>query len=291
MITSSTSLLSTDSQANNMPSQQQYYDKVSDNEGDIDLDQPADKPSALKRFSWGQQSFIIRTLVIAIYTILIAGICSAIVEYRHSDDASSTPTAAVATSAAAVTKAFSPPEATGQAENSKVVIEAMTSGDKPSDGLSEITHCGSNYKEARELGCVYDVMMQLWMPPACYDGVLSERFLAEGNWTWWKDADNGITMTDEEMRKGEHTVAYMLQDYHKMHCIFAMEKLVRSLRNSWPLIPELISLDHMVHCKHKTLHRTDGEVRGVRAPTGFTSCGYYDTWKQQLPEDHESSTS
>lgn len=268
-----------------MPAQQQYYDKISDNEGDIDLDQPTEKPSALKRFSWGQQSFIIRTLVIAIYTILIAGICSAIVEYRHSDD--STEAAAVATAAAATTPTLAP-EAAVKPESGKA-SEDMP-GSRPSDGLAEINHCGSNFKEARELGCVYDVMMQLWMPPACYDQVLSERFLAEGNWTWWRDPENGVTMSDEEMKKGEHTVAYMLQDYHKMHCIFAMEKLVRALRNQWPLIPELISLDHIVHCKHKTLHRTDGEVRGVRAPTGFTSCGAYATWMKQLPEDHESST-
>lgn len=68
-----------------------------------------------------------------------------------------------------------------------------------------------------------------------------------------------------------------------------MEKLVRALRNQWPLIPELVSYDHIVHCRHKTLMRTD-PVRGVRAPTGFTSCAPYDVWKSQLPEDHVSST-
>jgi hypothetical protein len=258
-----------------------YYDKVSDNEGDIDRDQPAEKPSAVKRWSWGQQSFIIRTLVIAIYTILIAGICSAIVEYRHSDDVVE---GAVATTTVTATPA---------AQVSKPADQAKTETENtPDTGLAEIQHCGSNYKEARELGCVYDVMMQLWMPPACYDSVLSERFLHEGNWTWWSDPENGVTMPDEVMRLGEHTVAYMLMDYHKMHCIFAIEKLVRALRNQWPLIPELISYDHIMHCKHKTLARPDGDTaKGVRAPTGFTSCAPYDVWKNALPEDHISSTS
>ena len=139
------------------------------------------------------------------------------------------------------------------------------------------------------MGCVYDVMMQLWMPPACYDSVLTERFLLDGNWTWWADPEAKRVMSDEEMREGKHTVAFMLQDYHKYHCVFAMEKLVRALRNQWPLIPELVSYDHIVHCRHKTLMRTD-PVRGVRAPTGFTSCAPYSVWKTQLPEDHVSST-
>jgi len=264
-----------------MSSQPLYYDKVSDNEGDIDLDQPAQKPSTLKRWSWGQQSFIIRTLVIAVYTILIAGICSAIVEYRHSDGST------------AVAQSTSTPAAQVEKPDEQAKVEAAVPQvtNAPDTGLSQIQHCGSNYKEARELGCVYDVMMQLWMPAACYDGVLSERFLNEGNWTWWTDPENGITMPDEQMRKGEHTVAFMLMDYHKMHCIFAMEKLVRALRNQWNLIPELVSYDHIVHCKHKTLARPDGDaVKGVRAPTGFTSCAPYEVWKNQLPEDHTSST-
>jgi hypothetical protein len=256
-----------------------YYDKVSENDADIDLDQPAEKPSAIKRWSWGQQSFIIRTLVIAIYTILIAGLCSAIVEYRHSDDAEAAVTTVTATPAAQIE---------GQ---SKAEVAKPVETNSPDAGLDQIQHCGSNYEEARALGCVYDVMMQLWMPADCYDSVLSERFLHEGNWTWWSDPENGVTMSDEQMKLGEHTVAFMLMDYHKMHCIFAIEKLVRALRNQWKLIPELVSYDHIMHCKHKTLARPDGDTaKGVRAPTGFTSCAPYDVWKNALPEDHISST-
>merc|ERR1712098_299730 len=148
-----------------MSSQPLYYDKVSENEDDISLDQPTHKPSAVKRWSWGQQSFIIRTLVIAIYTILIAGICSAIVEYRHSDDSTTT----------AVAEATSTPAPAAQVEQAKAEVEAKP--DTPNTGLDQIQHCGSNHTEAKALGCVYDVMMQLWMPAACYDEVLSERFL------------------------------------------------------------------------------------------------------------------
>ena len=260
----------------------QYYDRVSDNEDSIDLDQPTEKPTIKKRWSWGQQSFLIRTLIVATYTILIATLCSAIVEYRHSDDKDTSVAAAIPTSSSLPD--ISKPEDTVVPD----VVNA-TVPSTPSDGLDEIQHCGSNWEEATELGCVYDVMMQLWMPPACYDSVLSERFLLEGNWTWWATPDADTIMTDAEMREGKHTVAYMLQDYHKNHCVFAMEKLVRALRNQWPLIPELVSYDHIVHCRHKTLMRTD-PVRGVRAPTGFTSCAPYNVWITQLPEDHVSST-
>jgi hypothetical protein len=252
---------------------QKYYDRVSGDENSIELDQPAEKPSVAKRWSWSQQSFLIRTIIIAVYTVLIAGLCSVIVEYRHH-----------------VVVAPSTAGTVADADTSAVVVPSTnTTQSSPTDGLDQIQHCGSNWEEATALGCVYDVMMQLWMPPACYDTVLTERFLKEGNWTWWADPEASRIMSDEEMREGKHTVAFMLQSYHKHHCVFAMEKLVRALRNDWPLIPELVSYDHIVHCRHKTLMRTD-PVRGVRAPTGFTSCAPYDVWKNQLPEDHVSST-
>ena len=255
-----------------------YYDRVSDNEDSIDLDQPSEKPIQKSKWSWSQQSFLIRTVIIAVYTILIAALCSAVVEYRHSEEKA--PSAPSTTSGAVVVP---------EANTAVPVTNNDTTPATPSDGLSEIQHCGSNWQEATELGCVYDVMMQLWMPPACYDSVLPERFLVDGNWTWWADPEASRIMSDEEMRSGKHTVAFMLQDYHKHHCVFAMEKLVRALRNQWPLIPELVSYDHIVHCRHKTLMRTE-PVRVVRAPTGFTSCAPYDVWKTQLPEDHVSST-
>jgi hypothetical protein len=151
-----------------------------------------------------------------------------------------------------------------------------------------ITHCGHNADEARAQGCVYDVMMQLWMPPECYDENLTEHFLAMGNWTWWATSDASRTFSDEEIRAGNHSVVYTSADYHKTHCVFATEKLVRALRNQWPLIEQLISYDHMLHCRHKTLLTSDG--KGAIAPTGFSRCATYETWLTALPENIHSST-
>lgn len=152
-----------------------------------------------------------------------------------------------------------------------------------------MTDCGNTPAEARAKGCVFDVMMQLWTPPACYDELLSERYLAGGNWTWWADPEATHELSLDEMRLGEHPVIFVIQDYHKEHCIFAWEKLVRALRNEWPLIEELVSYDHVMHCKHTTLSKHSDEVRGVRAPTGYTRCGKYKDWEGRLPANAMSS--
>ncbi|RMZ76244.1 hypothetical protein DV738_g5047, partial [Chaetothyriales sp. CBS 135597] len=245
---------------------QKYYDQVSGDENSIELDQLVEKPSAAKRWSWSQQSLLIRTIIVAVYTVIIAAIFSAVVEYRHKDDG--------AVAAPATTSAVA------------AVAEASTAVD--ANSTAEIQGCGTNWEEATALGCVYDVMMQLWMPPACYDEVLTERYLRDGNWTWWADENAERVMSDEEMRAGKHLVAFMIQDYHMQHCVFAMEKLVRAMRNQAPMIPELVSYDHIVHCRVNTFMRTD-PVRGVRAPTGFTRCASYEVWKNNLPFDEHSS--
>ncbi|KAK5071565.1 hypothetical protein LTR64_004656 [Lithohypha guttulata] len=157
----------------------------------------------------------------------------------------------------------------------------------------ELRSCGGTPDEARAAGCVFDVMMQLWTPPECMDTPLSERFLEAGNWTWYADGAASRAYTDEEIRKGEHDVVYVAQSYHRHHCIFAWERLVRAMRNQAPLIEELISYDHVMHCRHKTLTLPEEgaeQVRGVVAPTGYTKCASYDVWIQNLPLNKMSSS-
>lgn len=167
-------------------------------------------------------------------------------------------------------------------------VDPIQSNKTTSLALGIVEGCGSTPDEARAAGCVFDVMMQLWTPEACYDGNLSERFLAAGKWTWWADAGATRTLSDEEMKLGEHDRVYVSADYHKSHCIFAWEKLVRALRNQTPLIEQLISVDHAMHCQHKTLAAID--AKGAIAPKGYTKCADYETWAQSLPPDAHSST-
>lgn len=156
----------------------------------------------------------------------------------------------------------------------------------------EIHHCGETADEARALGCSYDVMMQEWTPEACIDWPLAERFLSAGNWTWWADAGAEKVYNAYEVALGNHDVVYVDQSYHRHHCIFTWERLVRAMRTGRPLIEKLVSYDHVMHCRMNTL-KTAAEgaqsVRGVVAPTAFVKCASYDVWLEHLPENEKSS--
>ncbi|EHY53769.1 hypothetical protein HRR83_003983 [Exophiala dermatitidis] len=266
-----------------------HYRSVSTNDESFPL---AEKEAPVKS-GWGKQSILLSlatgTLFVAVIAAVLATVSSAVVSY-HSSGATTTATASAAADAALATSTK-----TGATTLPTVVLGEGT--ELSTDGqiipsADTIENCGYSPKEAREKGCVFDVMMQLWTPAACFDEVLSNRFLEVGNWTWYADPSATKAYTLEEMRLGEHDAVYVAQDYHITHCIYAWEMLVRAMRNQSPLITELISYDHVIHCRHKTLQRADGgaSIRGVRAPTGYTQCAPYDTWKYHLPPNEHSST-
>lgn len=161
----------------------------------------------------------------------------------------------------------------------------------PNPLAGQILDCGGNPEQAREKGCIYDVMMQDWVPVPCYDEVLTEKYLAEGNWTWYMDGNGQTTISLEEMRKGEHGSAWMATSYHKAHCVFSWMKIIRALRNDRAISQELLSYDHVLHCAHGAL-REDSEDQGlgVRAPTNYARCALYDTWSHDLIPDKHNST-
>jgi len=250
------------------------YEKVSEGEdgADIPLDKSAIPTSSGRR----KECWIftpLGTILVAVLTAVVtAFVSTSIVSLRHARQ----------TAGSSATNA-----------TSLINTTLPTSGtEHAAEIAADIKGCGSNAAEARALGCVYDVMMQDWTPVECYDSILTEKYLATNNWTWWADAGAERAMSDEEVALGEHNVVYVAQDYHVKHCIFAWEKFVRAFRTQSPLITELISYDHVLHCRdHTLLPALDPtkHIRGVVAPTGFTHCASYDTWINALPENQHSS--
>lgn len=280
----------------------QYYEQVGSDEGES-LMREGEKVTRAPPTEPAKRTILtkiaIGAVVVTVFLAAVALVSSIIVSYRL-------PAAAEA----AIEKA--------QAEHSTTDLTTPGTGssDKLTDGSSasssndalsdpsltpedfsflpkqEMRSCGSTPDEARAAGCVFDVMMQLWTPPECMDTNLSERYLAKGNWTWYANADASKIYDDEEIRKGDHDVVYVAQSYHRHHCIFAWERVVRALRNQAPLIEELISYDHVMHCRYRTLTLPEEgaeEVRGVVAPTGYTKCASYDVWIKNLPYNKMSS--
>ena len=251
----------------------QPYEKLDENENDdytpgrhVNDIPPPPKPMSKRK----------QIIFVALWTIVVVALTAVTVR-------STTPKATATSTPTTIKTNITSPAL----EDTKEIVNTPASNTTTNLPVGIVEECGSTPEDARAAGCVFDVMMQLWTPEACYDSNLSERFLAAGKWTWWADPAATHIITDEEMKKGEHDRVYVSADYHKSHCIFAWEKLVRALRNQTPLIEQLISVDHAMHCQHKTLAAID--AKGAIAPKGYTKCADYKTWTQALPPDHHSS--
>lgn len=285
----------------------QYYEKVAGDESSDPLVGEGSSSRVVRAPPTQEKRRSLLTTValgavfFAVFLATVAIVSSAVVAYRlpSATEAALSKQSSTATSSAqavATASAFEGMEdSSGSKDKEASHVEPGNAIEKIYDAShhQEMRSCGGTPDEARAAGCVFDVMMQLWTPPECMDSPLSERFLEKGNWTWYADGGAQRIYTDEEIRKGNHDVVYVAQSYHRHHCIFAWERLVRAMRNQGPLIEELISYDHVMHCRHKTLTLpSEGaeEVRGVVAPTGYTRCASYDVWIKNLPLNKMSST-
>lgn len=284
---------------------EQYYEKV---EGDDSLgNETHDRILRAPPTQSKRKTLLTKVAYLAItataFLAVVAVISSATVSYRLPEAVKAAVAEANAnatSTSAAAAPLMSSGTSSGHAHDSTDSHESkykLGDADAPLVSLEpehhqEVISCGGTADEARAAGCVFDVMMQLWTPPQCMDSTLSERYLAKGNWTWWSDVDATKAYSDEEVRKGDHDQVFVAQSYHRHHCIFAWERLVRAMRNQAPLIEELISYDHVMHCRHTTLTLPEEgapAVRGVIAPTGFTRCASYDVWSKNLPVNKLSS--
>lgn len=283
----------------------QYYEKVAGDESTENLNgetrssrvvraPPTErkKSSALTKVAYG-------AIAVTVFIAIVALVSTAVVSYRLP---AATEAALAKQSASSAAEHSDTTSDSDKANHNSATKQSTDTGNATlsldasavfdAEHHHELRNCGSTPDEARAAGCVFDVMMQLWTPPECMDSALSERFLAKGNWTWYADSDAKHIYSDEEIRKGNHDVVYVAQSYHRHHCIFAWERLVRAMRSQGPLIEELISYDHVMHCRHNTLTLPEEgakQVRGVVAPTGYTKCASYDVWIKNLPFNKMSS--
>jgi hypothetical protein len=150
-----------------------------------------------------------------------------------------------------------------------------------------IDTCGNSTTKAKEIGCIYDVMLQSWVPPDCYYKELSEFYLSTYRWKWYYDLYAEFEMPDEVMRLGEHEAAYMIDGFHRHHCMYTWEITTFALKQKKPLLDAFLSPEHVNHCNKVMFgpvreRNETNRILGVKAERGFSQCAPYDTWHLDL---------
>ena len=117
--------------------------------------------------------------------------------------------------------------------------------------------CGHTAAEARDRGCLFDIISFSWFPPACYDAQLSQDFDDITTWEWFLDPNATQPVSHESAMTGEYSGLYVNWEYHIRHCTAMWLKMHRAvLGGGKAAIDSYIGeLTHTRHCGDMLLTR------------------------------------
>lgn len=141
------------------------------------------------------------------------------------------------------------------------------------ESFSEWIDCGHTASEARDRGCIFDLMLSTWIHESCYDGEMMNGYLRQGNHSYYYDEDMVHEMPEEEARRGEYTTIWTDGEFHLRHCVYLMDMQLRSYVTGRPIEVSIYNFGHTQHCVNMTLwHDRDGKKTRLHALLG--KCGF-----------------
>lgn len=115
--------------------------------------------------------------------------------------------------------------------------------------------CGQSPQEARELGCVFDIIIMGWVPPRCYDGQLANDFLGRTGWGFYRTANlTGPQIPTSDIMAGEWDEVFVNYEYHIIHCTYTWKKTQRVAASGEILDGYIADAHHTNHCEMMLLH-------------------------------------
>jgi hypothetical protein len=134
--------------------------------------------------------------------------------------------------------------------------------------------CGSTAAEAKERGCVFDLMNFGWTPAECYNEQLAQESLQNGPWKFFYDeaATKPIPGNqDTELLSVTETVWSSLE-FHVAHCVYTWKQMHQSVTVGRPLPDALLSFHHTSHCSDLILSYKDNGESLSRTDLKFRPC-------------------
>jgi hypothetical protein len=91
--------------------------------------------------------------------------------------------------------------------------------EEPNPRLGWVT-CGATVRQAREAGCIFDPMLNSWVPSPCYNKTESDFQIDRWQLRWYKDQYAKEEIPLEEYRRGEYaqTRVFTSMRHHVTHC-------------------------------------------------------------------------
>jgi len=142
--------------------------------------------------------------------------------------------------------------------------------------------CGKSVGEAVAKDCVFDIMMNGWVPQECYNHELSEQYIARHDeFRFFADHLGYQELTLDDVRKGDHMTLYTTRNHHYAHCAYIWEIQGIAIAGGLYIDEHSMNLEHTKHCAGLLLRshqiRDEADIgNGTRVPQiveiGFMRC-------------------
>ncbi|KZL81655.1 hypothetical protein CI238_07794 [Colletotrichum incanum] len=137
---------------------------------------------------------------------------------------------------------------------------------------AELLTCGYTLEEAKESGCVYDTLLNHWIPSQCYDRDFEVEYRDDNSWVAYADYNLTQPIALEDM--GDHEFYYTSVRDHVNHCSMMWKK------QFWTFFEERNVFDSIITDTHHTEHCAeylkwvyeDGQKEPTRVTVGFAEC-------------------
>ncbi|KAK4496832.1 hypothetical protein PRZ48_012816 [Zasmidium cellare] len=132
--------------------------------------------------------------------------------------------------------------------------------------------CGDDYNTAQRKGCVFDVMLGHWVPPACFDHTIHDSYVDEHLWSWYWDSSFKDPVSKEEVLTGDYAGVWTSLEFHFFHCAYLWQLQLKSFSTGAPLVEYLWTYEHAEHCAHILVDQEFPGRNDTYVETEFERC-------------------
>ncbi|TID16016.1 Major facilitator superfamily transporter [Venturia nashicola] len=132
--------------------------------------------------------------------------------------------------------------------------------------------CGQTAAEAKEKGCIFDIMSMAWQSPECFDEDLNAEFMDLGPWKFYSDETATHELSYEQVsQKGQ--ISWAERRYFVTHCIYGWKAMHRAWQRAWRMDSNLASMAHTELCS-RVLGNTSVPLNAMttKIHVDFPSC-------------------
>lgn len=142
---------------------------------------------------------------------------------------------------------------------------------------ARLISCGNSTQEAREAGCIYDILLNNWVPAQCADQEWIDEYMDDVSWGAFEDEAMTRRLSVEEM--SEREFYYTSIRDHINHCAIMWKKQFTVLYEDRRYFDTVIaSPGHTEHCAQYLMDVTDANfTHPTRTEMGFAGCWVRDS--------------